>query len=187
MVQCPFCRTYFVVNTVFCDECGHFLVETETTETEKFPTLDQEQVNTRWKRMRTGVDAELAAQSLPGSTVNKNGNPSQMAVTLDVGPGKRVIELRLERGVQLGRLDAGSDIYPDVDLSEDTPTNNAVSRRHARLFVRDNVLMIEDLDSLNGTFVNDERLPPFLAVTLGGEDCLKLGSLEIKVLFNSPA
>jgi pSer/pThr/pTyr-binding forkhead associated (FHA) protein len=81
--------------------------------------------------------------------------------------------LQIERGVsagkkfalsgqesQIGRWDADGGVFPDVDLDSDDPEAK-VSRRHARISVRDGNYLIEDLGSTNGTFVNrGRRLAP---------------------------
>jgi predicted component of type VI protein secretion system len=60
----------------------------------------------------------------------------------------------------IGRWDADGGVFPDVDLDSDDPEAK-VSRRHARISVRDGHYLIEDLGSTNGTFVNrGRRLAP---------------------------
>ena len=56
----------------------------------------------------------------------------------------------------IGRWDADSGIFPDVDLDADDPEAK-VSRRHARVTRRGSQYYIEDLGSTNGTFINRGR------------------------------
>lgn len=56
----------------------------------------------------------------------------------------------------IGRWDADSGIFPDVDLDADDPEAK-VSRRHARITCRAGQYFIEDLGSTNGTFINRGR------------------------------
>ena len=56
----------------------------------------------------------------------------------------------------IGRWDADSGIFPDVDLDSDDPEAK-VSRRHARITRRGGQYFIEDLGSTNGTFINRGR------------------------------
>lgn len=61
---------------------------------------------------------------------------------------------------QIGRWDADGGVFPDVDLDSDDPEAK-VSRRHARVTLRNGEYFVEDLGSTNGTFVNrGKRLPP---------------------------
>jgi pSer/pThr/pTyr-binding forkhead associated (FHA) protein len=58
-----------------------------------------------------------------------------------------------DQDANIGRWDADGGVFPDVDLDTDDPEAK-VSRRHARISLRDGQYLIEDLGSTNGTFVN---------------------------------
>ncbi len=58
-----------------------------------------------------------------------------------------------QESMDLGRWDADSGAFPKIDLTEDDP-GCRVSRKHARIFFKNNRYFIEDLGSMNGTFVN---------------------------------
>jgi pSer/pThr/pTyr-binding forkhead associated (FHA) protein len=65
-----------------------------------------------------------------------------------------------DQDANIGRWDADGGVFPDVDLDADDPEAK-VSRRHARISLRDGQYGIEDLGSTNGTFVNrGRRLAP---------------------------
>jgi pSer/pThr/pTyr-binding forkhead associated (FHA) protein len=64
---------------------------------------------------------------------------------------------------------------PDNDVQID---NLAVSTHHAHVFYEDNQLWVEDLDSLNGTFVNDQRVK---RATLKDGDKITIGKHHIAV------
>lgn len=72
------------------------------------------------------------------------------------------------RPVSIGRS-------PDNDLPVD---NLAVSNYHARVYFEAGRLVVEDLDSLNGTFVNDLRVE---RATLHDGDSIHIGKHHIKV------
>jgi sigma-B regulation protein RsbU (phosphoserine phosphatase) len=51
----------------------------------------------------------------------------------------------------------------------------AVSRQHAQILLRDNQFFVEDLGSSNGTFLNNQRLPPRVATPFNEGDSLAVG------------
>ncbi|HXG91480.1 MAG TPA: FHA domain-containing protein [Blastocatellia bacterium] len=80
----------------------------------------------------------------------------------------------------IGRWDADSGIFPDVDLDEDDPEAK-VSRRHARILNHNNQYFIEDLGSTNGTFVNrGRRLLPGKRQSLQNGDEIIVGKTFLK-------
>jgi two-component system cell cycle response regulator len=68
---------------------------------------------------------------------------------------------------------------PAVEISLNDPN---ISRKHARVFQRDEKVYLADLGSSNGTFINDRRLTPGEEVLLAKEDMIKLGVLIFKYL-----
>jgi hypothetical protein len=78
-----------------------------------------------------------------------------------------------------GKIDAAYGIFPDLDLTPDGGLAGGVSRRHARILRKDNRLTVEDLGSTNGTFLNGQRLTPYLSYALQKGDKLQLGSVRL--------
>jgi pSer/pThr/pTyr-binding forkhead associated (FHA) protein len=79
--------------------------------------------------------------------------------------------------VLIGRADPRGKVAPDIDLSRHGGGTAGVSRQHARLLRRDDNWMIEDLDSTNGTFVNEERVSPTQPTWLNSGDEVRCGHL----------
>ena len=73
----------------------------------------------------------------------------------------------------VGRWDADSGIFPDVDLDQDDPEAK-VSRRHARIVNQGGQYYVEDLGSTNGTFVNRGRrlLPGHRHILQNGDEII---------------
>ena len=82
----------------------------------------------------------------------------------------------------VGRIDPNSGIFPEVDLSRFDP-HTKVSRRHARIFRKGDVYLVEDLGSINGTVINDSlRLAPHQPRALESGDKLRLGETTLHFL-----
>jgi pSer/pThr/pTyr-binding forkhead associated (FHA) protein len=81
----------------------------------------------------------------------------------------------------VGREDPVSGIFPDIDLTDHGGDEGGVSRKHARVFVKEGEFYIEDLNSVNYTFVNHEKLAPNRPFPLQDGDEVQFG--RVKLLF----
>jgi hypothetical protein len=82
----------------------------------------------------------------------------------------------------IGRQESGHE-KPDMDLSMWGAFHRGVSREHALLIRTTSQLLLSDLDSTNGTFVNGERLNPDEPQVLHSGDEVTFGSLTVRVFF----
>ncbi len=85
----------------------------------------------------------------------------------------------------IGREDADNGIFPDLDLSLSGGAEGGVSRRHARIFYRDNAYWIEDQDSLNYTFLNGVRLKPNIPYRLNDGDDIAFANVQMRFYIGS--
>jgi hypothetical protein len=79
----------------------------------------------------------------------------------------------------IGRVDPVSGAAPKIDLSIYQAERYGVSRRHARLGRAGAGLTLEDLNSVNLTYINDQRLEPGGAILLKDGDRVLLGNLRL--------
>jgi pSer/pThr/pTyr-binding forkhead associated (FHA) protein len=81
----------------------------------------------------------------------------------------------------MGRSTERQPIPPDIDLSAYDAFSSGVSRRHATIRRRGSRVVLLDLDSANGTYVNGKRLGPRQEEPLANGDVIALGKLKIQV------
>ena len=94
------------------------------------------------------------------------------------------IKLRLKDVMVLGRSDPERNMYPEIDLTPFDALAKGVSRRHAVILVRNGRVTVKDLDSTNGTRLNNFDLIKETEYRLRHGDELSLGQLHLQVLFN---
>ncbi len=164
MIKCPACQTAHVDNTIFCGECGDYLLE-DNNQATLIGRIPEEYIN----RLRSGSPFQPSA--------------GLQAIRLQIGAKKREVEVSLDRAIHLGRLAPASDAFPEIDLTNQGTLAKSVSRRHARISKRGNTVVVEDLDSGNGTYINGQKLSPYLPEILSDGDTLQLGQLPIEVEF----
>lgn len=81
----------------------------------------------------------------------------------------------------LGRASEGT-LEEIVDLTPYGAFSNGVSRRHAMIRRKKTGYEIIDLDSTNGTWLNEKRLTPTKAYALPNGATIRLGQLRLQVL-----
>ena len=99
--------------------------------------------------------------------------------------GRRGQEFELEPGNNLvGRWDPETGSFPEVDLDADDPEAK-ISRKHALIRLDGSKITIEDIGSLNGTYVNRQpRLQPGNPVDLKDGDEIIIGKTFLKLSIN---
>lgn len=173
-MRCQVCPITHVPNSIFCDECGEYLLEGKVLDTEP---LDVTRITWLGK----------AGYSRAGDTNQPDSRPLTIRLLIGpcVGEGHRVRELQvsLARPLHLGRADPTHHIFPEVDLTQDLAREHGVSRQHACIFRQGTTVKLEDLGSINGTLLNGDRLAPFISETLENGDQIQMGQLLIEVSF----
>lgn len=80
----------------------------------------------------------------------------------------------------VGRPDLAAGIEPEVDLSTVDPTRS-LSRRHAKLIRQGQLFFVrEDVRTVNGTFLNNERIKSGEDVPVKPGDKLRFGAVEVE-------
>jgi serine/threonine protein kinase len=90
-----------------------------------------------------------------------------------------MLHIPLKDKVLIGRTDPRSQIVPDIDLSIYGGASAGISRQHARLLRKDDNWIIEDLNSTNGTYVNDQAVLSSAPVALTEGDRVRCGQLVL--------
>jgi len=84
----------------------------------------------------------------------------------------------------IGRADPVTGILPDIDLTS-VDANRSVSRRHAKIICSGNqYFMLEEVGTVNGTYVNDQRIPTGTPVMIHNGDGIKIGLIAMKAVFD---
>ena len=166
MIECPSCGRKHRPGTLFCNECGIYLPMNGPLGTE--PILDRD------------MPAVKATASDTEPEVGATGHLSAILRIRILSSG-REIQLPHAEDLQIGRLDAAHGIFPDLDLTPDGGLEGGVSRRHCKIYEDDGQYYVEDLGSANGTFLDGERLTPYLPHMLRHGNTLQLGRIALKI------
>jgi pSer/pThr/pTyr-binding forkhead associated (FHA) protein len=127
--------------------------------------------------MSAEIEPSIESLQVPASSVSEN-----LAKLLVTQTGRLGQEFTItHESTSIGRWDADSGVFPEIDLSQDDP-GSYVSRRHARIFFTDGKYFIEDAGSTNGTFINKKRLDPTMPYELKDGDEIILGRTFFKFL-----
>lgn len=166
ILKCPNCGRQHRPGTLFCPECGVYLVTGVPLDTQPVPRSE----------LPVSHTDPWASKARP-----LNVDQGEGTLTVTVVPSDRVIPLTGAAEFVVGKLDATRGVFPDVDLTPDEGVESGVSRRHARILVQRTQFFVEDLGSANGTYLNGFRLTPYLPTALDDGDTLYFGKIMVEV------
>ncbi len=115
----------------------------------------------------------------PPLHVSAEKRPLKTHIIVQVLPSGTCLTLDIREPMILGRSCTRAQNV--VDLSEFNALEHGVSRRHCKLELKDGQLLITDLESSNGTYLNDKRLVPHQKYVVLHGDRLILGTLHLTV------
>lgn len=169
MLTCASCRHQEYEGELFCSNCGARLVSEagEGLSTVAF---------TDTSRLREKAVTQPPAS---GGPKTEDLSPGQIALLV---AGKAVL-LEGRPQYTLGREGADND-PPDVNLGPHGAREKGVSRKHALLRVDRRQLLLMDLGSSNGTWLNGTQVAANEPVRLESGDEIRLGKLSLRVRFN---
>jgi hypothetical protein len=93
------------------------------------------------------------------------------------------LRVRRPDGIELDyEIDLPSTILGRAEGSGVAIDDRSISRRHARLTIDTGLVLIEDLGSANGTFLNGRRLPPNVPSIVDNSESIRLGDVDIRYI-----
>lgn len=205
MLRCPFCRGTNEAGAVWCEHCKRDLAAVEPgmpstvvlKDVPKVVPLETESAPVTGEADLAAMPARTPPPRPGDQTVHDN--PTITSAGSPPSPESGVLpptlfepKLVVVRGVKVGtpyRILPGKnyvgrrDERPvDVDLEDqEAPERVWSSRQHAVIHFESGQLTVEDLNSLNGTFVNRQRVSPGQPRPLKVGDILQIGTVQLKV------
>jgi hypothetical protein len=193
VVTCPQCGASAIPGEAFCDNCGAPLnapsrpiappaqAPSYNAGVPPQPTYPAPQPSS------LGSSQPAPAYTLPPVPAYTPPPPVVAPQRLALAPSQLLVAssgaaLPLPNAAQatIGRADAVSNFFPEIDLNPYGALDNGVGRRHARLFVQGGQVLIEDMDSTNGTVLNGQKLAARQPQPLRDGDQVLVGKLLLR-------
>ncbi len=172
MIVCSNCKYSNMVGSMFCSECGAQLVGADILTTQN---------------MNSNQGKEAEKPTIQKKTASKPVRPVELTtwITLHLMDTGQVIPLSDRSEFTLGRTAEGQPVMPDIDLSPYQAYANGVSRLHAVIKQASHHVLVMDLGSVNGTYINGKRLNPNMEQTVNNGDIIALGKLKMQILLKT--
>lgn len=122
------------------------------------------------------VPSEIADLIEVDETIRTYKRTASLGLALHVVSEKNPIIVPFTGRVILGR-NLAEDEAQSIDLKPYRAHLLGVSRQHAVLTITDNECTLEDLNSMNGTWINENRLAPHQPTRIQNGDLMRLGLL----------
>lgn len=169
---CPSCGATNPAGEAFCSNCGVSLLGAPAqAQAPQQPPMTPEPDATQ-------PAAEPVLQQAPAAA------PAALQARLIVEANNQEFDISGKDNITIGREDAVSNIYPDVDLTPHGGDEGGVSRLHAHIFVQNDQYFLEDENSTNFSYLNRQRLNGKTPTPLHDNDEIRLGRVLLR--FKTP-
>jgi pSer/pThr/pTyr-binding forkhead associated (FHA) protein/ribosomal protein L40E len=161
---CPVCKHKNPINATVCNYCGYALKSAKKGAT------------TQIVADKGSLPPEEAKHGATGILIPENG------VALYIPDHAQPIAIRAEEKITLGRKleQTQEDI---IDLTPYGAFIHGVSRWHATINLAEGEYEVTDLNSTNGTWLNEQKLTPLKPYSLPSGSMLRLGKLRLLVMY----
>ena len=188
MIRCSECSHENMDGLEYCDACGAKLPASSPTPAEPASAPEMTASATPPTEL-SSVEPAVAEEPAVPVTVSAPAAPVASAPVAVLQQAKLTVirggtvgkVFPLQAGDNLiGRWDPDSGAFPEVDMENDDPEAR-ISRKHALIKMSEKIT-IEDIGSLNGTFVNrSRRLEPGAPAELKDGDEVIIGKTFFKL------
>jgi hypothetical protein len=165
MIICQNCKSQEPDGTIFCSECGTQLTDVSSSQTQKFAPSTKE--------LREALEY-----------TNEFPEKGGAWISLHLLESGQILPFSEQKEFTMGRLSDNQPIEPDVDLSPYKAFDNGVSRLHAVIRHNEGNIVLVDLGSSNGSYINGIRILPNIEHPLRHGDILSLGKLKMQIILS---
>jgi FHA domain-containing protein len=169
MPNCPTCGFDNTFGALVCAKCHTLLVN-----------LQGDQYTTTLPNPLPAPEVDTPGIRRP---IKDTSALSADAVALYIDSAENPMIIDITQQAILGRYTPDAPLRPRVDLTPYSAYERGISRMHAAIRRTPDGLVVEDLASSNGTWINEVQLQPYIPTPLRSGDRIRLGQLEIEVLF----
>ena len=168
MILCNECKAPNIEGSLFCSECGAFIIDFDPNSTAVLPFSEF---------IHRAPPPRLEKDVL---TISEN----VQQITIVIPSSRHRLQLSLAGQIRVGRSDPQTGLFPELDLTKFAGADRGVSRLHATIQASDQGISIIDLNSTNGTLLNMYKLPPEEPYPINNGDEIRFGDLLIHVFFD---
>ena len=147
----------------------------------RYPTMDAfindlKRVLEQMKRVAMQSEPPVTARMV---TMRLDAQQAVTGPRLFIATSGVALSIPVRDEVLIGRVDPMLPQPPDLDLQPYGGGSAGVSRHHARFLHRSEGWFLEDLQSTNGTYINEVRLLPHRPVRLHSGDLVRFAQLTL--------
>jgi len=167
-VKCSECGASNLEGAYFCAECGQNLLTRDKEKTSILPFSE--------KSMPPTPPIISEEQLKPTTEAN--------VMTVVIPSSGRRLQLQVTEQIRVGRCDPIKEFEPELDLTPDGGSKHGVSRLHAIIQFTERGPVLIDLNSTNGTLLNNYRLPADIPYLVRNGDEVRFGHLLVHLFFD---